>query len=87
MVSYKDIQDAWIMDSGCTYHMTHNQDFLINFQKNDGGKILLGDNGTRDVKETDSVQITKKNGTIRMHTTMSYVPELKCNLISLGEYN
>ena len=31
MVSHRDIQDAWIMDSGCTYHMTPNRDFLINF--------------------------------------------------------
>ncbi|KAA0056593.1 Retrovirus-related Pol polyprotein from transposon TNT 1-94 [Cucumis melo var. makuwa] len=41
MVSHWDIQNARIMDSGCTYHMTPNQDFLINFQKSDGGKVLL----------------------------------------------
>ncbi|KAA0060051.1 retrotransposon ty1-copia subclass [Cucumis melo var. makuwa] len=44
MVSHRDIQDAWIMNSGCTYHMTPNQDFLINFHKSDGKKVILGDN-------------------------------------------
>ncbi|TYK09561.1 Retrovirus-related Pol polyprotein from transposon TNT 1-94 [Cucumis melo var. makuwa] len=39
MVSHKDIQNAWIMDSGCTHHMTPNQDIFINFQKSDGGKF------------------------------------------------
>ncbi|TYK20957.1 Retrovirus-related Pol polyprotein from transposon TNT 1-94 [Cucumis melo var. makuwa] len=44
MVSHRDIQNAWIMDSGCRYHMTPNWDFLINFQKSDGKKVLSGDN-------------------------------------------
>ena len=85
MVSHRDIQDGWIMDSGCTYHMTPNQDFLINFQKSDGGKVLLGDNGSRDVKETGLVQIAIHDEMIRMLTNVSYVPKLKRNLISLGE--
>ena len=38
IVSHRDIQDAWIMDSRYTYYMTLNSDFLINFQKNDRGK-------------------------------------------------
>ena len=29
MVSHRDMQDAWIMDSGCTYHMFSNRDFFI----------------------------------------------------------
>ncbi|TYK20968.1 Retrovirus-related Pol polyprotein from transposon TNT 1-94 [Cucumis melo var. makuwa] len=85
MVSHKDIQDAWIMDSRCTFHMTHNLDFLINFQKSDRGTILLGDNGTCDVKGTCSVQITTHDKMIRILTNVRYVPKLKCNLISLGE--
>ncbi|KAA0046503.1 Retrovirus-related Pol polyprotein from transposon TNT 1-94 [Cucumis melo var. makuwa] len=85
MVSHRDIQDAWITDSGCTYHMTPNRDFLINFQKSDGGKVLLGDNGTCEVKGTGSVLIATHDGMIRMLTNVRYVPELKRNLISLGK--
>ncbi|KAL0552306.1 hypothetical protein IC582_011414 [Cucumis melo] len=85
MVSHKDIQDAWIMDSGCTFHMTPHRDFLTNFQKGDGGKVLLGDNGTCDVKGTGSVQISTHDGMVRILTNVRYVPKLKRNLISLGE--
>ncbi|TYK10877.1 Retrovirus-related Pol polyprotein from transposon TNT 1-94 [Cucumis melo var. makuwa] len=85
MVSHRDIQDAWIMDLGCTFHMTHHQDFLTNFQKGDGGKVLLGDNGTCDVKGTGSVQIATHDGMVRILTNVRYVPKLKRNLISLGE--
>ncbi|KAA0043826.1 putative gag-pol polyprotein [Cucumis melo var. makuwa] len=85
MVSHRDIQDAWIMDSGCTFHMTPHRDFLTNFQKVDGGKVLLGDNGTCDVKGTGSVQIATHDGMVRILTNVLYVPKLKRNLISLGE--
>ncbi|KAA0067607.1 retrotransposon protein, putative, Ty1-copia subclass [Cucumis melo var. makuwa] len=85
MVSHRDIQDAWIMDSGCTFHMTPHRDFLTNFQKGDGGKVLLGDNGICDVKRTGSVQIATHDEMVRILTNVRYVPKLKRNLISLGE--
>ncbi|KAA0036441.1 hypothetical protein E5676_scaffold360G00940 [Cucumis melo var. makuwa] len=85
MVSHRDIQNAWIRDSGCTYHMTPNRDFFINFQKSDGGKVLLGDNVTCEVKGTGSVLIATHDGMIRMLTNVRYVPELKRNPISVGE--
>ncbi|KAE8649708.1 hypothetical protein Csa_011950 [Cucumis sativus] len=80
MVSHKDIQDAWIMDSGCIYHMTPNRDFLIDFHKNDGGKVLLGDNGNCDVKGIGSVQIATHDRMIRVLTNVRYVPKLKRSL-------
>ncbi|TYK02530.1 Retrovirus-related Pol polyprotein from transposon TNT 1-94 [Cucumis melo var. makuwa] len=70
MVSHRDIQNAWIMDFGCTYHITPNRDFLINFQKSDGGKVLLGDNGTYEVKGSDSVLIATHDGMSRMLTNV-----------------
>ncbi|TYK13957.1 AP-1 complex subunit mu-2-like [Cucumis melo var. makuwa] len=70
---------------GCIFHMTLNREFLINFQKSDGRKLLLGDNGVCDVKGTGSVQIATHDGMIIMLANVRYVPELKRNLISLGE--
>ena len=34
--------DEWILDSGCTFHMTPRRDWLMNFKKIDGGKVLMG---------------------------------------------
>ncbi|KGN51025.2 hypothetical protein Csa_023133, partial [Cucumis sativus] len=49
------------------------------------GSWIQGDNGTCDVKGIGSVQIATHDGIIRVLTNVSYVPELKCNLISLGD--
>ncbi|TYK04255.1 Retrovirus-related Pol polyprotein from transposon TNT 1-94 [Cucumis melo var. makuwa] len=71
------------MIQGRTFHMTSNRDVFINFQKSDEGKVLLGDNGTCDVKGTGLVQIESHYRMIRMLTNVSYVS--KRNLISLGK--
>ncbi|GKB01366.1 retrovirus-related pol polyprotein from transposon TNT 1-94 [Tanacetum coccineum] len=34
----------WIMDSGCSYHMTPKLDIFFDFLECDGGNVLLGDN-------------------------------------------
>ncbi|GKD25078.1 retrovirus-related pol polyprotein from transposon TNT 1-94, partial [Tanacetum coccineum] len=34
----------WIMDSGCSYHMTPRLDILFDFLECDGGSVQLGDN-------------------------------------------
>ncbi|XP_038896415.1 uncharacterized mitochondrial protein AtMg00300-like [Benincasa hispida] len=50
------------MDSGCTFHMTPNRDFLIDFQENDRRSVLLGDNGACDVIKGSLVKLTLRNG-------------------------
>ncbi|TYK05691.1 V-type proton ATPase subunit F-like [Cucumis melo var. makuwa] len=50
-----------------------------------GGKVLLGDNGTCEVKGTGSGLIATHDGMIRMLINVRHVLELKRNLISLGE--
>ncbi|KAA0041523.1 Retrovirus-related Pol polyprotein from transposon TNT 1-94 [Cucumis melo var. makuwa] len=65
------MQNAWIMDSGCTYHMTSNRDFLTDFQKNDEGKALLGENSIGDVKGTGELDRSdyahkSKNGVLKV---------------------
>jgi len=35
--------DEWIIDSGCSYHMTSNRDAFVDFHPTDNENILLGD--------------------------------------------
>ena len=34
--------DEWILDSGCTFHMTPRRDWLINYKPIEGRKVLMG---------------------------------------------
>ncbi|GKC46811.1 retrovirus-related pol polyprotein from transposon TNT 1-94 [Tanacetum coccineum] len=74
----------WIMDSGCSYHMTPRLDILFDFLKCDGGSVQLGDNRECKTRGIGKVRIQLKDGSSFLLHNVRYIPELKRNLISLG---
>lgn len=36
-------KDVWVIDSGCTMHITSRRDWFVDLQENGGPTILLGD--------------------------------------------
>ncbi|GJT67640.1 retrotransposon protein, putative, ty1-copia subclass [Tanacetum coccineum] len=66
----------WIMDSGCSYHMTPKLDIFFDFLECDRGSVLLGDNRECKNRGIGKVRVQLKD--------VRYIPELKRNLISLG---
>ncbi|TYK09563.1 Retrovirus-related Pol polyprotein from transposon TNT 1-94 [Cucumis melo var. makuwa] len=67
------------------YDLVETTDWYESVEKSDEGKVLLGENGTCDAKETSSIEIATHDRMIIMLTNVSYVLELKRNIISLGE--
>ncbi|GKA32703.1 retrovirus-related pol polyprotein from transposon TNT 1-94 [Tanacetum coccineum] len=74
----------WIMDSGCSYHMTPRLDILFYFLECDGGSVQLGDNKECKIRGIGKVRVQLKDGLSFVLHNVRYIPELKRNLISLG---
>ncbi|GJW00834.1 retrotransposon protein, putative, ty1-copia subclass [Tanacetum coccineum] len=74
----------WIMDSGCSYHMTPRFDILFDFLECDGGSVQLGDNRECKIRGIGKVRVQLKDGSSFVLHNVRYIPELKRNLISLG---
>ncbi|GKE71858.1 retrovirus-related pol polyprotein from transposon TNT 1-94, partial [Tanacetum coccineum] len=74
----------WIMDSGCSYHMTPRLDIFFDFLEYGGGSVQLGDNRECKIRGIDKVRIQLRDGSSFVLHTVRYIPELKRNLISLG---
>ena len=83
-VSSVNAEKEWILDSGCTFHMTPNKSWFEEFTKKDGGMVLLGNNKPCKVLRVGSIRIKMFNGMEKVLKGVSYIPELKRNLISLG---
>src|ERR1044072_4008907 len=75
------------MDSGCTWHMTQNKALFEELCDQDGGFVLLGNNKACKITGVGSVRFKLHDETIRLLIEVRYVPDLKRNLISLGEFN
>lgn len=76
--------DKWILDSGCSLHMTPNQEWFDSYKKTDVGKVLMGNNIACKVTGIGTVKVNISDGSIKVFTYVRHVPKLKRNLISLG---
>nr|GFB26260.1 retrovirus-related Pol polyprotein from transposon TNT 1-94 [Tanacetum cinerariifolium] len=74
----------WIMDSGCSYHMTPRLDLFSDFLECDRGRVLLGDNRECKIRGIGKVRLQLKDGSSFVLHDVRYIPKLKRNLISLG---
>ena len=81
----KQPTEEWILDSGCSFHMSPNKQLFKTFEKVDTGKVLLGNNLACKVAGIGTIAITMHDGVERDLRNARYVLELKRNLVSLGE--
>ena len=74
----------WILDSGCSYHMSPDRECFATYESFDGGVVLMGNNAACKVVGKGTVRIKMYDGIVRTLTDVRHVPDLKKNLISLG---
>ena len=65
--------------------MTPNRELFEELCDQDGGYVLLGNNKSCKIAGIGSVRFKLHDESIRLLTEIRYVPDLKRNLISLGE--
>ena len=83
--SEKDPKSEWVMDSGCTFHITPDRDVLFDFKEIDGGKVLMGNNTFSEVKGMGKVKIINSEGATVILSDVRYMPTMSRNLISYGQ--
>lgn len=74
-ISNKKSGDEWVLDSGCSFHMTPNESWLLDLSKIDGGKVLLGNNKECTVIRIGNVTLKLEDGTVRTIRKVRLEPE------------
>ena len=74
----------WVLDSGCTYHMCPHKDWFFTYDPVNFSVIHMGNNVKCNVAGIGTSQIKTHDSVIRTLSNVCHVPDLKCNLISLG---
>ena len=82
-VRTESVKTEWILDSGCSFHITPRRDWFTEFKELSGGTVLMGNNQQCQVEGIGSVAIRMYDGMVRIFKNVRYVPNLKRNLISL----
>ena len=75
---------SWLMDSGCSFHMTPHKSWFHTYAPRAGGRILMGNNMACKSVGMGTVRIKMFDGAVRTLTEVRHVPDLRKSLISMG---
>ncbi|KAL0363821.1 UNVERIFIED_CONTAM: Retrovirus-related Pol polyprotein from transposon TNT 1-94 [Sesamum angustifolium] len=76
--------DAWILDSGCSYHIKPKREWFSSYMPGNSGSVYLGDDRCCNIVGVGDVRTKMYDGTIRTLSDVRHIQDLKKNLISLG---
>ncbi|CAJ2652705.1 unnamed protein product [Trifolium pratense] len=77
-------KETWLIDSGCTNHMTHNVGIFKELDKSFFSKVTIGNGEYVDVKGKGVVAVETPSG-IKYISDVLFVPEINQSLLSVGQ--
>ena len=85
ILSLDSVLEAWVVDSGASFHATPHRKYFHDYTKGNFGFVYLGDDEACEIVEKGTVSIKLANGNIWMLKDVRHVPSLRKNLISTGQ--
>ena len=67
------------------FHITPHREIIQNYVEGNFGKVYLADGSALDVVGMGDVRILLPNGSVWLLEKVRYIPELRRNLISVGQ--
>ena len=83
-MNYKTDESHWVIDSGCTQHMTDDPRMFTSLDEEVDGeeRITFGDNSNGKVQGLDKVAISNDH----LISNVLYVASLSFNLLFVGQF-
>nr|GMC71630.1 Retrovirus-related Pol polyprotein from transposon RE1 [Ipomoea batatas] len=76
--------DSWLIDSGCTNHMTNDRELFKELDKTTVSKVKIGNGVFLPIKGKGTVAIQSLTG-VKYISNVLYVPDIDQNLLSVGQ--
>ena len=81
LISQVEKKYDWIIDRGCSHHITGDMNNFFDFKSHDGGIVRVGNNAVCHVKGIRSITLDGKTNTEDVY----FLQGLKQNLLSVGQ--
>ena len=73
LVTDRDSGVEWILDSGCTFHMSPIRSYFDTFEELDGGRVLMGNNAVCNVEGIGTIKLKLHDGVVRTLSDVRYI--------------
>ncbi|XP_006575979.1 uncharacterized protein [Glycine max] len=83
--SEEDNVNLWYLDTGCSNHMTGHREWFVSIDDKVKSKIKFANNSSVTAESIGKVMIQRKDGQHSFINDVLYVPNMKNNLLSLGQ--
>ena len=80
-----DGDNIWYLDNGASNHMTGNIGCFRKIDERVTGKVRIGDDSHIDISGKGSIVLTTKLGERKVLTDVYFIPDIRSNIISLGQ--
>lgn len=77
--------NVWYLDNGASNHMSGRKEYFSNLDEKVTCKMRFGDDSRIDTKGNGSIVFLNKDGKWKILANVYYIPELRNNIISLGQ--
>lgn len=77
-------EEVWFIDSGCSNHMSGNKGWFSDLDEGFRQTVKLGNNSRMAVMGRGTIRL-QVNGYTQVISEVYYIPELKNNLLSVGQ--
>lgn len=77
--------EVWYLDNGASNHMTGDRRYFSKLDSTITGKVRFGDDSRIDIKGKGTIAFTDMKVNSRKMTDVYFIPDLKSNIISLGQ--
>lgn len=81
LVTQVEKKSNWIIDSGCSHHMTSDMNKFVKFRNHDGGIVRVGNNAASHITRTGSITLDGKTNIGNVY----FVDGSKHNFLSVGQ--
>ena len=77
--------EAWLIDSGASFHFIPHREWFCEYEKYDGGDVFLGDDRKARIIGHGKVKLKLQGGRVRTLPGVLHIPALARNLISVSK--
>ncbi|KAH9670830.1 hypothetical protein KPL70_017126 [Citrus sinensis] len=78
-------ENTWYLDTGASNHMSGNRSMFIQLSESVNGSVAFGDDSKVPVKGRGNILFHVKDGSHQIISNVYYVPNMKSNILSLGQ--